>query len=102
MTVLDLPPMPDSANPIVLPGLVSGLGLVTRTAPAWITDPNVIASIAAGLVEIDDDFMALDEPTLPQIRKRITGWLCFYVLAYRVHAAHLEQRVADQRAGLDA
>lgn len=26
-------------------------------APAWITDPDLIASIEAGLIDIDDEFM---------------------------------------------
>ncbi|MFR0351829.1 hypothetical protein [Streptomyces sediminimaris] len=28
------------------------------TVPAWITDPDLIASIEAGLVDIPDDFAA--------------------------------------------
>ncbi|MFJ3984341.1 hypothetical protein [Streptomyces fungicidicus] len=29
----------------------------SRTVPAWITDPDLIASIEAGLIDIDDEFM---------------------------------------------
>lgn len=57
MSLLDLPPMPDTAAPIVVPGLLTDLGITPRRVPAWITDPEVIASIACGLMEIDDDFM---------------------------------------------
>ncbi|WP_030169111.1 hypothetical protein [Streptomyces sp. NRRL S-813] len=53
--LLDLPPTPDTADPVILPGLLSGLGLTSRPVPAWITDPDLIASIEAGLIEIDDD-----------------------------------------------
>ncbi|NED31026.1 hypothetical protein [Streptomyces sp. SID8499] len=56
MTVsLDLPPTPISAPPVIVPGLLSGLGITPRPVPAWITDPDCIASIAAGLYEIDED-----------------------------------------------
>lgn len=57
MSVLDLPPMPADADPIVVPGLLTGLGITRRPVPAWITDPDLIASIEAGLIDIDDDFM---------------------------------------------
>ena len=57
MTILDLPPMPDTADPVILPGLLAGLGITPRRVPAWISDPNLIASIEAGLIDIDDDFM---------------------------------------------
>ncbi|SDL29017.1 hypothetical protein [Streptomyces indicus] len=41
----------------VAPQLLRALGLVPRPAvPRWITDPNVIASVLAGLVDIPDDF----------------------------------------------
>jgi hypothetical protein len=53
----ELPSMPDSAAPVVLPGLLRGLGIRPRAAvPQWITDPDLIASIKAGLVDIPDDF----------------------------------------------
>ena len=57
MTILDLPSMPGDAAPVILPGLLSGLGITPRRAPAWITNPDLIASIQAGLIEIDDEFM---------------------------------------------
>ena len=57
MTILDLPPMPGDAPPVILPGLLTGLGITPRRVPAWISDPNLIASIEAGLIDIDDDFM---------------------------------------------
>ncbi|TGB11592.1 hypothetical protein [Streptomyces sp. MZ04] len=55
-TVLDeLPPMPATAPPVVLPGLLSGVGVITRRVPAWITDPDVIQSILDGHIDIPDD-----------------------------------------------
>ncbi|MEV7394901.1 hypothetical protein [Streptomyces sp. NPDC091215] len=51
-----LPPMPETAEPLVMPGLLHGLGLSIRPVPAWITDPDLIASIEAGLIEVPDDF----------------------------------------------
>lgn len=51
----DLPPMPETAEPVLLPGLLCGLGLRPRTVPDWITDPELIASIEAGLIDIPDD-----------------------------------------------
>jgi hypothetical protein len=56
VTTLDLPPTPVTADPVILPGLLSGLGITPRRVPAWITDPDLIASIQAGLVEIPADF----------------------------------------------
>lgn len=50
-----LPPMPETAEPLVMPGLLHGLGLSTHPVPAWITDPDLIASIQAGLIDIPDD-----------------------------------------------
>lgn len=55
MSILDLPPTPESAPPVILPGLLSGLGITSRPVPAWITDPEVIASIEAGLMDLPDD-----------------------------------------------
>lgn len=52
--ILDLPPMPTDAAPVIVPGLLTGLGITRRTVPAWITDPEVIESIALGFMEIDD------------------------------------------------
>jgi hypothetical protein len=55
MSLLDLPPMPTTADPVILPGLLAGLGITRPRAPRWITDPNVIESIASGLYELPDD-----------------------------------------------
>lgn len=54
---LDLPPTPTTADPVILPGLLSGLGITRRQVPAWITDPNLIADILAGHADIPADFM---------------------------------------------
>jgi hypothetical protein len=52
----DLPSMPATAEPVLLPGLLRGLGLARRpSVPGWITDPDLIASIEAGLIDIPDD-----------------------------------------------
>jgi hypothetical protein len=61
----DLPPMAETAEPVIMPGLLSGLGLTARPqtpvltarprVPLWISDPDLIASIEAGLIEIPDD-----------------------------------------------
>jgi hypothetical protein len=53
--ILDLPSTPVAADPVIVPGLLSGLGITPRRVPAWITDPDAIASIQAGLVDIPDD-----------------------------------------------
>lgn len=61
-TVLDeLPPMAVTAAPVVLPGLLAGIGVTERRVPAWITDPAVIASIVAGYVDIPDEFNPQEE-----------------------------------------
>jgi len=52
-----LPSMPETADPVLLPGLLRGLGITPHPVPAWITDPEVIASIEAGLIDIPDDLM---------------------------------------------
>lgn len=57
MSVLDLPPTPVDADPVILPGLLTGLGITPRPIPRWITNPDLIASIEAGLTDIDDDLM---------------------------------------------
>lgn len=55
-TLLDeLPSMPETAEPVLMPGLLGGLGLAPHPVPAWITDPDLIASIEAGLIDIPDD-----------------------------------------------
>ncbi|MFJ4932372.1 hypothetical protein ACIP8U_00675 [Streptomyces pseudovenezuelae] len=56
MTILNLPPMPADANPVIVPGLLSALGITARPTPAWITDPDLIASIQAGLMDLPDEF----------------------------------------------
>jgi len=53
--ILDLPSTPVAADPVIVPGLLSGLGITPRRVPAWITDPDLVASVQAGLVDIDDD-----------------------------------------------
>ncbi len=45
MTILDLPPMPDTADPVILPGLLTALGIKKRT------DPDFQASIDGGFTE---------------------------------------------------
>jgi len=52
-----LPPTAVDADPVVLPGLLSGLGITRRPVPAWITDPDAVESIALGFYDIDDDFL---------------------------------------------
>ncbi|MFD4596803.1 hypothetical protein ACFWPQ_02095 [Streptomyces sp. NPDC058464] len=94
MSILDLPPMADNATPVILPGLLSGLGITRRQVPSWITDPDTRESIAIGEYEIDDDLAVRDTPTLAQIKKKITGRLCFYVLVYQARIAELEQRIS--------
>ncbi|MFI6854543.1 hypothetical protein [Streptomyces sp. NPDC050416] len=105
MSILDLPPMPTDAEPVIVPGLLSGLGITPRTAPAWITHPDLIASIEAGLIDIEDEFTAVDQPTLRQIEKRIAAAACFYLVCQQARVAELEQRVAAgciDRTGLEA
>lgn len=94
MSVLDLPPTPADADPVIVPGLLSGLGITRRRVPVWLTNPDAIASIEAGLYEIDDDLVTRDEPTLQQIEKRIAAYACFYQLVVQTYIADLEQRVA--------
>ncbi|MFD5491535.1 hypothetical protein ACFWH4_01000 [Streptomyces sp. NPDC127091] len=57
MSILDLPPTPTDADPVILPGFSTGLGITPRRVPRWIKDPDLIASIEAGLIDIDDDLM---------------------------------------------
>lgn len=103
MSILDLPPAAATADPVILPGLLTGLGIVRRPVPAWVTDPNAVASIASGFYEIDDDLVTRDQPTtLWQIRRRITGWLCFYVAVYQARVAELEALVAVNSPAVEA
>jgi len=57
VSLLDLPPTATDADPVILPGLLAGLGITPRRVPRWITNPDLIASIEAGLIDIDDEFM---------------------------------------------
>ena len=57
MSLLDLPPTPATADPVIVPGLLSGLGITPRPVPRWATDPDFIASVQAGLIDIEDEFM---------------------------------------------
>lgn len=55
-TVLaELPSMPATAAPVILPGLLTGVGVTQRRVPRWITDPNVIRSVLDGHYDIPDD-----------------------------------------------
>jgi hypothetical protein len=49
--------MPGDADPVIVPGLLSGLGITPRRIPAWITDPNLIADILAGHADIPADLL---------------------------------------------
>ncbi|MET9073933.1 hypothetical protein ABZX95_17535 [Streptomyces sp. NPDC004232] len=72
-------------------GLLNALTL--RPAPGWVTNPDVIESIAVGFYEIDADIVTRDKPTLRQIEKRIARACCFYLVVQQTHVAYLEQRV---------
>jgi hypothetical protein len=98
MSIIDLPPMPEAADPVIVPGLLTGLGVVLRPVPAWVTDPGAITSIACGLYEIDDDLVRRDEPTLQQIEKRIAAAACFCLVVQQAYVAHLERRLAGAGA----
>lgn len=52
-----LPPTPVDADPVIVPGLLTGLGITRRPVPRWITNPDLIASIETGLIELDDTFL---------------------------------------------
>lgn len=54
----ELPAMPLSATPVILPALLRGLGITRPRIPAWITDPDLIASIEAGLMDLPDELQA--------------------------------------------
>ncbi|MFF5473395.1 hypothetical protein [Streptomyces achromogenes] len=58
---LDLPSMPVDAEPVILPGLLSGLGITPRRVPDWITDPGLIDDILSGHADIPADLYG-DEP----------------------------------------
>jgi hypothetical protein len=57
VSLLDLPPTPATADPLILPGLLAGLGITPSRVPRWASDPNFIASIEAGHIDIDDEYM---------------------------------------------
>jgi hypothetical protein len=42
---------------VIVPGLLSGLGITPRPIPRWITDPDTREAIALGFITIDDAFM---------------------------------------------
>ncbi len=52
-----LPPTPVDADPVIVPGLLTGLGITPPNVPAWITDQQLIADILAGYIDIPTDFM---------------------------------------------
>jgi len=45
VSILDLPPMPDTAEPVIVRGLLTALGVTRRT------DPDFQASIDGGFTE---------------------------------------------------
>jgi hypothetical protein len=49
--ILDLPPMPEDAAPVIVPGLLSGLGLARRPV-----DPDFQASIDGKFTESFEEF----------------------------------------------
>lgn len=51
MTILDLPPMPADATPVIVPGLLSGLGITKRPV-----DPDFRASLDGGFTESFEDY----------------------------------------------
>jgi hypothetical protein len=51
VSILSLPPMPEDDPPIVVPGLLSGLGITRRTV-----DPDFQASVDGGFTESFEDF----------------------------------------------
>lgn len=62
-TVLDeLPSMAATAAPVVLPGLLAGIGVTERRVPGWITDPALIQSIVDGFIDIPDELNPQEKP----------------------------------------
>lgn len=51
MSVLDLPPMPDDATPVIVPGLLTGLGITRRAV-----DPDFQQSLDDRLTESFEAF----------------------------------------------
>ncbi|MDR3036170.1 MAG: hypothetical protein LBV78_24270 [Kitasatospora sp.] len=63
MTALtDLPSMPDTAAPVILPGLLAGVGVTPPRIPRWITDRDLIDSILAGLMDLPDELNPQEQP----------------------------------------
>lgn len=60
-TIDDLPPMPVTADPVILPGLLTGIG-VTPPVPRWATDLDFIDDIVTGHTVIPDDFNPQETP----------------------------------------
>lgn len=55
----DLPDAEPQIREAVAGPLLAGLDLAPRTTvPQWVTDPDVIASILAGLMDLPDDLQA--------------------------------------------
>lgn len=51
MSILHLPPMPDTADPVIVPGLLAALGLTRRPV-----DPDYQASLDGGFTESFEDY----------------------------------------------
>jgi hypothetical protein len=51
VSVLDLPAMPADGDPVIVPGLLSGLGITRRKV-----DPDYQASIDSGFTESFEDY----------------------------------------------
>lgn len=50
MSILHLPPMPEDAPPVIVPGLLAALGITRRA------DPDFQASVDGGFTESFEDF----------------------------------------------
>jgi hypothetical protein len=62
VTVVDgLPPMPVTAEPVILPGLLTGIG-VTPPVPRWATDLDFINDILTGHTVIPEDLNPQEGP----------------------------------------
>jgi hypothetical protein len=51
VSILQLPPMPEDAAPVIVPGLLAALGITRRPA-----DPDFQASIDGGFTESFEDY----------------------------------------------
>lgn len=56
VALAELPSMRCDAEPVILPGFLAGVGITTRRAPRWTTDPELVKRVVAGFAEIPDDF----------------------------------------------